>query len=124
MINIMSALAILTSLFSGKISYTNLDINAFEKKIKEAQVVLLDVRTDEEYTAGHLKGAANIDWFSKSFMEQVQAAYPKGSTLAVYCRSGRRSAAAAAKLAAAGYIVYNMSGGYLAWAAAGKETTK
>ena len=120
----MSELAILTSLFSGKISYTNLDINAFEKKIKEAQVVLLDVRTDEEYTAGHLKGAVSIDWFSKSFMEQVQAAYPKGSTLAVYCRSGRRSAAAAAKLSAAGYIVYNMSGGYLAWAAAGKETTK
>ncbi len=121
----MSFLTALVSLFScNNAGYTDLDINAFEQKAKEEGVAVVDVRTAAEYADGHLEGAANIDWFASDFLEQIQAAYPKGSVLAIYCRSGRRSAAAASKLAKAGYEVYNMLGGYNAWAAAEKKSEK
>lgn len=119
--HLMSILSLL-SIFSCHGAYTDLKPADFAAKAQE--VVLLDVRTADEYAAGHLRGAANIDWFASSFMSQVEAAFPKGTPLAVYCRSGKRSAAAAAKLSKAGYSVYNMVGGYIAWTEAGLPITQ
>ncbi len=107
---------------SGK-SFTNLDVDGFEGIASEPEVAVLDVRTADEYAAGHLQWASNLDWYAESFMEKVSAQYPKEAPLAVYCRSGRRSADAAAKLSKAGYTVYNLLGGYLAWTEAGKPVT-
>ena len=103
---------------------TNLDVADFEAKAADPAVFLVDVRTPEEYTEGHLRGAANIDWNAPGFLEQVQAACPKEAPVAVYCRSGRRSAEAAKKLSKAGYAVCNLVGGIEGWKAAGKPVTK
>ena len=113
--------AILMSLTSCGSNYKNLDIDEFEKTIADGTVAVVDIRTPDEYGAGHLQSAANCDWYSSDFLAQIKSTYPKGTPLAIYCRSGKRSAAAAKKLAKAGYVVFNLTGGYLAWA--GKPTT-
>lgn len=102
-------------------NYTNLTTEEFAGAVKQMAVV--DVRTPEEYAAGHLRDASNINWFDSDFMDQIAKTYPKGTSLAVYCRSGKRSAAAAAKLSKAGYKVANMLGGYLAWTQENRPVT-
>ena len=112
------------SLFSCK-GYVDLSVDEFEKKLSEDPTVqLVDVRTPEEYAEVHLAGAINIDFYSDSFMDQAKAILTTEKPVLVYCRSGRRSAAAAAKLDGAFFKTYNLKGGYLAWTAAGKPVTK
>ena len=101
----------------------DLDVDGFEARATESTVFLVDVRTPEEYAEGHLRGATNIDWYAPDFMDVFTAACPKGTFVAVYCRTGRRSAEAAKKLAKAGYYVTNLLGGYEAWDDAGKPIT-
>ncbi len=74
------------------------------------QGVLLDVRTPEEFSIGHVPGAMNIpvDRISSFSAE-------KGTALFVYCRSGARSRAAAAALHRAGYQSVTDLGGILSY---------
>jgi len=67
-----------------------------------ADAVVIDVRTPGEYTAGHLEGALNIDVQASDFDSQVSV-LPTDGDYVVYCRSGNRSAAAAARLADLGF---------------------
>jgi len=78
-------------------------------------VQLVDVRTKEEYEEGHISNALLIDYYSYNFEEQAIAKLSKEKTVAVYCRSGRRSASATRKLVKLGYEVVNLDGGILAW---------
>ena len=70
---------------------------------------------ENAYAEGHIEGAMNIDVRSDSFAERAESLLPKEKTIAVYCRSGRRSAQAANLLAKRGYRVVNLSGGIIAW---------
>ena len=101
-------------------NWTDLTPDEFEKAYIAEGVVTIDVRTADEFAAGHLYHAINIDWQKEGFMDEITSNFNKTITLAVYCRSGRRSAAAAQALSDAGYKVLNMTGGYTAWAEAGK----
>lgn len=68
----------------------------------DADTVVLDVRTQGEYTAGHLDGAALLDLNSG----QLQAALPQldpDATYVVYCRSGNRSGQAVSLMEDAGF---------------------
>ncbi len=107
----------------GQKVYDDVDVNGFAKLIAEPGVVVLDVRTAEEFNEGHIEGAVNIDYKQSGFMEKSQAMLPKDQTIAVYCRSGRRSAGAAELLAAEGYKPVNFLGGILAWKEADKPVT-
>ena len=78
-------------------------------------LTLLDVRTPEEYGEGHIPGAINIDWTGDGFAEKVKSEVQTGDKLAIYCRSGRRSAEAANNLTNDGYRVADLDGGVLAW---------
>ena len=118
----LTILAALLAMLTGCNKFTNLDADAFEALLGEGQACLLDVRTPDEYAAGSLPGAANADWNAEDFLQQVAQLCPQDKPVAVYCRTGRRSAAAAAALAKAGYTVYNLLGGYEGWSDAGKET--
>ena len=102
----------------------NLDVDDFDTLAAEPNVFLVDVRTPEEYAEGHLRGASNIDCQAPDFLEQAASACPKETRVAVYCRTGRRSAEAAKKLAKAGYDVANLTGGIVGWQEAGKPVTK
>ena len=62
---------------------------------------LVDVRTPEEFTAGHLPGAINVPY--DQVAERIAEIGPPATSVVVYCHSGRRSAKAAAALRALGY---------------------
>ncbi len=82
---------------------------------KFSDLVILDVRTPEEVAQGHIDKAKNIDYKADSF-ESIINELDKNQKYLVYCRSGRRSAAAAEIMTKAGFTdVTNMKGGYLAW---------
>lgn len=104
----------------GQGNFENADVNAFSEMIEDSSVVLLDVRTASEFAEGHIEGAINIDQGQSDFMEKAKAALPMDKKIAVYCRSGRRSANAAGKLAAEGYRCVNLKGGIVAWKEADK----
>lgn len=78
--------------------------------------VVIDVRTQEEYAAGHVPGALLIPY------DQIAdrlAEIPAGRPLVLYCRSGRRSGVAEAVLAEHGIAARQLDGSWLAWEAAG-----
>ena len=77
---------------------------------------VLDVRTKEEFATGHLPKAVLIPWTDKDFAARAAKELDPGKPLLVYCRSGRRSAEAAAALVKLGFSdVRNVGGGILAW---------
>ncbi len=104
----------------GQGNFENADVKAFSELIEDSSVVLLDVRTASEFAEGHIEGAINIDQGQSDFLEKAKAALPMDKKIAVYCRSGRRSANAAGKLAAEGYRCVNLKGGIVAWKEADK----
>ena len=111
-------------LFSCK-GYKDLTVNEFETMLTQDQTVqLVDVRTPEEFNENHIPGALNIDWRGEGFSEKARTQLDPQRPVMVYCRSGRRSAEAAATLDGIGFKTYNMKGGILAWTAAGKRVTK
>lgn len=75
----------------------------------ESERTVIDVRTPEEYDAGHVEGAELIDIQGPDFSEQIAALDTDGEYV-VYCRSGNRSAAAAAQMEAAGLDVLDGGG--------------
>ena len=78
--------------------------------------VVIDVRTPGDFAAGHLAGAINIDVQSVDFDSSV-GALPKSGAYVVYCHSGNRSAAAAARLGRLGYSRVTEAGAVSAAAA-------
>ena len=103
----------------GQQNFENTDIQGFSKLMTNPEVVLLDVRTEAEYAEEHIEGAVLIDQKQDDFMEKAKTMLPIDKTIAVYCRSGRRSANAAGKLADVGYKCVNLKGGIIAWKGAG-----
>lgn len=82
--------------------------------INNGEALLLDVREDDEWQAGHSPAAAHMP------LGQLEpTAVSKDRPVITICRSGARSAKAAAALAAAGHQVSNLEGGMKAWSAAG-----
>lgn len=53
-------------------------------------LVVIDVRTPEEYSSSHVQNSINIDFYSKQFMAEINK-LDKSKTYKVYCRSGNRS---------------------------------
>ena len=81
--------------------------------------VILDVRTPEEFNAGHVQGAINIPVEYADFAERITTLDPAG-TYAIYCRSGNRSAVATAQMSGMGYLhLYDLDGGFADLQAAG-----
>lgn len=78
---------------------------------------LLDVREDDEWTAGYAPGARHIPLGQ---LGARTAEIPQDQVVYVICRSGGRSARAAQALSAAGWDAINVAGGMQDWAAAGR----
>ena len=88
-----------------------------------ADLVVLDVRTPEEYAAGHLDGAVLVDFYDADFAEQLAALDPDVPYL-VYCRSGSRSGQTLPLMQQLGFeSAVDIDGGILAWADAGLPVT-
>ncbi|GGD07306.1 rhodanese-like domain-containing protein [Aquisalinus flavus] len=86
---------------------------------KDTGLTVLDVRTAEEFAAGHLPGAINIDYHADDFARQL-ATLPENRPVLVYCRSGNRSGKTVPLLRDLGFAdIRHMNGGWLAWQDAG-----
>ena len=108
----------------GQENFENTNVEGFAALTKQADVVILDVRTAEEYAEGHIEGAILIDQKKDDFESLAKQQLTKDKHIAVYCRSGRRSANAAGRLAAMGYKCTNLKGGIMAWQEAKMPITK
>lgn len=87
----------------------------FATTVATPGVVTLDVRTPQEFAAGHIPGAINIDVEGPQFDAQI-ATLDESTTYAVYCQSGRRSGIATARMAEAGFTsLVNLDGGVQTW---------
>ncbi len=92
-----------------------MDAAELHQIISSQQVQLVDVRTPEEYAAGHIAYAVNIDVKQPDFTQQALAQLDKSQPVYLYCRTGRRSATAAKLLVAEGFSIVNLQGGIEAW---------
>jgi rhodanese-related sulfurtransferase len=99
-----------------------LDAKSFYDRVNGKKVQLIDVRTPQEYAAGHLKNADNINVFDANFVDQVEKKYKNEEPVYVYCRSGGRSMKAAGMLKSKGFNVVNLNGGFNGWSAQGLPT--
>jgi rhodanese-related sulfurtransferase len=77
--------------------------------------VILDIRTPAEFKAGHIEGATRIDYYSKEFLNQMQA-LDKNKTYLIYCRSANRTTRTLYLIKDMGFeAVYNMGQGIRGW---------
>src|SRR6218665_3829 len=101
-------------------SVQTIDTKSFAEKLKaDKNPQLLDVRTPEEFSSGHIDNAANVNWNGNDFASKAEK-LDRSKPVFVYCKVGGRSAQAANKLAEMGFTkVYNLEGGIMKWDAAG-----
>ncbi|MCW1923721.1 rhodanese-like domain-containing protein [Luteolibacter arcticus] len=119
---LLSSLALATSLPAAD-EPAPVKVEQVEKQLADG-AQLLDVRTQEEWKEGHLKGAKLVPLAQDGFLDKAKAALDPKKPVLVYCKSGGRSAKAAKQLREAGFTVYDMAGGITAWQKAGKPVEK
>ena len=96
----------------------------FEAKALKADVQLIDVRTPDEYKAGHITNAKNINFYAADFKDQMEK-LDKSKAIAVYCGVGGRSGKASTILTQLGFkTIYDLQGGMSAWKAKGKKVSR
>lgn len=94
-----------------------MNITAEEAKVlmeSETGYIILDVREQDEYDAGHIPGAILIP-YTRIEEEASEKLTDKDQLILVYCRSGRRSKIAADALVELGYTNIREFGGILDW---------
>lgn len=97
------------------------EVDPFEaiRLLNESGAALLDVREDDEWSAGHAPRAIHIPLGTLD-----RHSFDAGVPIVAVCRSGKRSGVAASQLAAAGITVYNLAGGMKAWLDAGQPVIR
>ena len=97
-----------------KAAYQKISAEEAYEMMASQEVVVVDVRTREEYDGGHIENAVLVP--NESIGSEMPEALPdKEATLLIYCRSGRRSKDAAQKLLALGYQSVYDFGGVIDW---------
>lgn len=118
------AVALLTGCSSTSDAVTDVDVAEAQQIVDDGGAVIVDVRTPEEFAAGHLPGAININVEASDFDTKVAGLDESAETL-VYCRTGNRSGVATDKMAELGFTdMSDLQGGIEAWAAAGEEIVR
>jgi rhodanese-related sulfurtransferase len=104
---------------------SNLDVTQVAQMISDNEnLVLIYVRTPDEFKQGHLEGAKLINFYDANFQEEVKK-LDSAKKYVVYCRSGGRSSKSVSAMKKLGFNdVYNMSGGVLAWNRAKNKLVK
>lgn len=117
-------LAGLLSCQSSKPGFRSVSVDDFQHLIADSSVIRLDVRTAKEFDEGHIPNAVNIDVLQPDFLQKALSSLPRNRTIAVNCRSGKRSKKAAELLAKKGYKVVELDAGFNGWIEEGQEVTK
>ena len=84
-----------------------------------ADLVVLDIRTPEEFAGPRLANSINVDFYATDFADQLDD-LDKTATYVVYCRSGNRTSQAIPIMRDLGFeVVYEVDGGIVSWANSG-----
>ncbi len=95
----------------------------FKAAIDSPGVQLIDVRTPNEYAAGHIPGSINIDWTAPDY-ETTFVKLDADRPVLLYCAMGGRSEQALEYLTSKGYKVQHLEGGFNAWKEGGGAVEK
>jgi len=88
----------------------------------QKQVLVIDVRTQEEFAEGHIAGAKNVNFNSATFLERMKEF--EGKSILVHCAAGGRSTRALEALPLASFAeIYHLNKGFNAWVEAGKPVS-
>lgn len=122
---LLTFLAAAMSALTAHAASSNVTPDEAEKLLKEnKQIVVLDVRTPEEFAEGHIAGAKNLDFHGDDFAKQLNA-LDKSKTYLVHCASGGRSGKTCKLMDEDKFAkIYHMNGGFSAWKQAGKPIAK
>lgn len=107
---------------------TTISVDEFYKMVEESKnnknIVIIDLRTENEYNNGHIENAINIDFYNLSLTDILNK-LNKDKTYLIYCRSGNRSGKTLPIMKDLGFKkVYNMEGGILLWSSRGYPIVK
>ena len=101
----------------------NQSVSEFKNTMNKKGATLVDIRTPEEFKAGHIPGAIMVDWKKRSFRNYILN-IPQDKPVLIYCRSGNRSAKAADAMQALGFEeIYNLEKGFKQWKAENQAIT-
>jgi len=82
---------------------------------EDPTLVLLDIRTDPEVSAGHIGGAVTLDFYSPTFASDL-ALLDHQTTVLIYCRTGNRTGQTMGLMTSLGFeSVYDLDGGITQW---------
>lgn len=104
---------LLLSACANGASVTKISAAKAKEMMESQDVIIVDVRTQEEYNEGYIPNAILIP--NESIVGEPEALMDKDATILVYCRSGNRSAQAAKKLVDLGYTNVYDFGGIIDW---------
>lgn len=115
---ILPLLALVGLFFAGPaVAADKVDYDAVRSGLEKGEIVLVDIRETDEFTAGHVPGAINVPL---STMTPAALPKPDGKKVVIMCRSGNRTARLAAQLPGIGRgDVAEYSGSWLDWTARG-----
>ena len=109
----MFAVAMVACKGKSNDDFKNVSADEFEGFIGNEQIQIVD--------EGHIPGSLNINVLDESFSANADELLNPEQTIAVYCKSGRRSRNAAKILVKKGFKVYNLDKGFDNWKELGKE---
>jgi len=90
--------------------------NKFQRLLKKKNTILLDVRTEVEYKAGHIPGSLQIDFLKTEDFKKQVAVLDKSKPYLLYCRSGKRSKDAMTVMKEMGFTkLFDLQGGFNSW---------
>ena len=97
------------------ISFQTISVNSFFELVENDSVVILDVRTANEFKQGAIPTAINYDFYQTSFSDSLKN-LNRTIPIVVYCKVGYRSKKSSEILTKLGFTsIYNLKGGYDAW---------
>ena len=111
---------------AGEQAVVPLNIPPAEAKtyLEAEKPVLIDIRTADEYAAGHLADSAQMDYYAPDFKDKLSK-LDKNAKYLIYCRSGKRSTATLKMMQDMGFSDnHDIAGGINAWIAAGLPVVK
>ncbi|PIE61486.1 MAG: sulfurtransferase [Desulfobacterales bacterium] len=125
---VLAGLFLLSSFIVEQVSIDpaikNVSAAEAQKVIQQENIVILDIRTPQEYHTSKIKGAINIDFYNTSFIENLKT-LDRDKRYFVYCRSGNRTRKAMSTFKALGFKdIYHLDKGIIGWVRNGYKLIK
>ena len=104
---------------AGNGSFADVNANSalimIQKRMEDPDFVLLDIRTPNEFTSGHIEGAINLNYYDENFRDNLDK-LDKKKTYLIYCRTANRTGKTMPIMQDLGFDeVYNMASGITEW---------